>query len=208
MRPAALKRGGARNLRDRVTWQLKERQCRTAIDRSFEAWDGGQPLNRFITLAWGKAGIDASEAVRATGDFINRARDWMRWHGHPMPWVWVQEHGDTFGQHAHVLLHVPAELDLLFRPMPMRWVKTIIPTRYVKGTLQSQRLASAYNCDTNPDLYHAVLLGKLHYMLKCAPAPLERDLDLRGWGDKPWGQLTRVIGRRASAWQDRSKGRG
>lgn len=201
MRPAALKRGGARNRRDRVSWSLKERDCRNLIDASFAAWEAGQPLNRFITLAWGKAGIDASEAVRATGEFINRARDWTRWHGHPMAWVWVQEHGDTFGQHAHILLHVPAELDLLFRPMPLRWTKALIPARYVRGTLDTQRLGSAYASASNPALYQAVLLGKLHYMMKCAPAPLERNLDMRGWGNKPWGQLTRVVGKRAAVWQ-------
>lgn len=201
MPPAGLKRGGARNRCDRVSWSLKERDCRNLIDGSYAAWDAGQPVNRFITLAWGLAGIDASEAVRATGDFINRARDWTRWHGHPMPWVWVQESGDTFGQHAHILLYVPAELDLLFRPMPRRWVKAIIAARYVKGTLQSQRLGAAYSSTINPELYRAVLMGKLHYMMKCAPAPLERDLDMRGWGNKPWGQLTRVVGKRAAVWQ-------
>lgn len=206
MRPAALKRGGAHNRRDRTSWQLKERDCRKMIDAGFAAWDAGQPLSRFITLAWGKAGIDASDAVRATGAFINRARDWMRWHGYPMPWEWVQESGVTFGQHAHILLYVPAELDLLFRPMPRRWVKAIIAARYVKGTLQSQRLGSAYSCTINPERYEAVLLGKLHYMLKCAPAALEDVLDMRDYRRKPWGQASRVIGKRAAVWQgDRNR---
>lgn len=203
MPPARLKRGGARNRRDRVSWQLDEDQCRKIIDRSFDAWDAGQPLTRFITLAWGKGGIDADRAVWATGQFIDRAREWMRHHGHPMPWVWVQETGDTFGQHAHILLHVPAELNELFRPMPRRWVKAILQGRYVSKTVQSQRLAGGSAIRVNPMRYEAALRGKLHYMLKCAPAPLEAALELRGWGDKPWNQRTRVIGKRAGVWQRR-----
>lgn len=198
-----LKRGGARNRRDRVSWALDERQCRYLIDRSFDAWEAGQPLTRFITLAWGMAGIDAERAVWATGQFIGKARDWMRHHGHTMPWVWVQETGDTFGQHAHILLHVPPELADLFRPMPRRWAKAINSGVYVKGTVQSQRLAGASAIEANPMRYQAAMLGKLHYMLKCAPAPLEYALEMRGWGHKPWGQRTRVIGKRAAAWQRR-----
>ncbi|MBI1402289.1 MAG: hypothetical protein GC147_03630 [Porphyrobacter sp.] len=203
MPPARLKRGGARNRRDRVTYQLDERQCRKLIDRSYDAWEAGQPLSRFITLAWGLAGIDADRAVWATGQFIGRASEWMRHHGHPMPWVWVQENGDTFGQHAHILLHVPPELDELFRPMPRRWVKAILGGGYVHRAVKSKRIAGASASQANPRRYEAALLGRLQYMLKCAPAPLEYDLGLRGYGDKPWGQLTRVIGKRAGVWQRR-----
>lgn len=204
MPPAGLKRGGARNRADRVSWQLTERDCLKLRNRSYDAWRAGMPLSRFITLAWGKAGIDASEAVRMTGQFIKLARDWMRSHGYPMPWVWVQEYGSKFGQHAHILLHVPAELDLLFRPMPLRWCKSLLSRRYTPGTIQSQRLGSAYAHKANPALYEAALLGKLHYMMKCAPEPLEATLGLTGWGHKHWGQPSRVIGKRAGVWQRRS----
>lgn len=171
--------------------------------RAHEAWRDGQPLNRFVTLAWGLAGIEAKVAVTATGRFIGRAREWTRLNGYAMPWVWVQERGDTFGQHAHILLHVPAELDLLFRPMPMRWCKGLLSGNYVPGTLQSQRLGSAYASEVNPALYEAILLGKLHYMMKCAPEPLEAALGMEGWGHKPWGQSSRVLGKRAGVWQRR-----
>ncbi|MEO1488009.1 MAG: hypothetical protein AAFR88_01055 [Pseudomonadota bacterium] len=173
------------------------------MERSYDAWRDGQPLNRFVTLAWGLAGIDAEDAVAATGQFIRLAREWMRSHGHPMPWVWVQERGRAFGQHAHILLHVPAELDLLFRPMPMRWVKSLLSGHYVSSTIQSQRLGAAYTYKANPALYEAVLLGKVHYMMKCAPEPLEAALGMEGWGHKPWGQSSRVIGKRAGVWQRR-----
>lgn len=203
MPPARLQRGGARNRKDRTSWQLTNKQCQLIIERSFDAWDVGLPLNRFITLAWGLAGIDPCDAVRATGHFITMAREWMRRHRYPMPWVWVQERGATLGQHVHILLHVPAELDLLFRPMPARWAKKIAGQGYRSGTVDSQRLREAYTAETDPELYRARVLGKLHYMLKCAPERLEGPMGMIGWGHKPWGQSSRVVGKRAGGWQRR-----
>lgn len=163
-------------------------------------------MSRFITLAWGLGGVDAHDAVAATGAFIDKAREWMRGHGHAMPWVWTQECGDTFGQHAHVLLHVPNDLSELFRPMPRRWATAILPEgQYIARTVKSEKLASAYSADANPLQYEAALLGKLNYMLKCAPERLEHDLGLSGCAHKPWGQKTRVIGKRAGVWQRRSR---
>ncbi len=194
-----LKRGGARNRADRTSWQLTERQCRTLLEASFTAWEAGMPFNRFITLACGHGGIDAGDSVRTTGEFVRLAREWMDARGHAMPWAWVQERGDSFGQHAHLLLAVPAELEPLFRPMPLRWTKRLLPQGYVAGTLQTQRLQFAHKA--NPEAYRAELLGKLHYMLKCAPAALEEPLGMTGWGHVEWGQSCRVIGKRLGAWQ-------
>ncbi|MEM7781556.1 MAG: hypothetical protein AAF697_14300 [Pseudomonadota bacterium] len=173
------------------------------IDRSFDAWEAGYPMNRFITLAWGKSQVDARDAVEITGKFIACAREWMRSHGYPMPWVWVQEYGDRFGQHAHILLHVPLELDPLFRTMPLRWSKALLRGGYVTKTLETQRLDFARACESNPEAYKAALAGKLHYMLKCAPEALERRLGLEGCGHKQWGQRSYVVSKRAGVWQKR-----
>ncbi|OJW67837.1 MAG: hypothetical protein BGO57_01780 [Sphingomonadales bacterium 63-6] len=194
-----LKRGGARNRADRTSWQLTERQCHKVLDASFAAWDAGMPLNRFITLAWGHGGIDAGDSVKATGKFVRLAREWMAARGYSMPWVWVQERGDSLGQHAHLLLSVPAELEPLFRPMPLRWTKSLLPQHYVRDTLDTQRLQFAHTANT--EAYRAQLLGKLHYMLKCAPAALEGPLRMTGWGYTEWGQSCHVIGKRVGVWQ-------
>lgn len=200
-RPRLLQRGGAHNRRNRESWQLSERDCRKLIGASEAAFAAGMPLNRFVTIAWGKGGICAEGSVAATGDFVRRARDWLGGHGHSMPWVWVQECGERFGQHCHMLLQVAPELDNLFRPMPLRWVKAIVPSHYETGTLQCQKLAAARSAQNNPAAYEAQLQGKLHYMLKCAPERLEGPLSMIGWGMKPWGQSCRVYGKRAGVWQ-------
>lgn len=168
---------------------------------SSAAWAAGRPMNRYITIAWGKSGVVAKDSVQATGQFVKRARDWLGGHGCAMPWCWVQEYGDTFGQHCHLLLHVDPAIDELFRPMPLRWVKAILPGPYVAQTLQCQKLAAARSADRQPEAYHAQIMGKLHYMLKTASEALEAPLGMVGWGHKDWGQSCPVYGKRAAVWQ-------
>lgn len=201
MPPVGLKRGGANNSADRESWQLKEVQARRLIAASHAASRAGLPLNRFVTIGWGIAGIEGRDATKATGTFIKFARDWITNHSGVMPWVWVQERGEKFGQHAHILLHVPAQLALTFRVMPRRWVTSIAGGKYPNGLINTQKLSAAKTLEANLMAYEAQLGGKLHYMLKCTPERLEADLGLAQWAMKPWGQSGLVIGKRAATWQ-------
>ncbi len=189
-----LQRGGKRLDGERVTAQLKPAQCHNLIDATMRAWDACQPFNRWITLLWERGGIAARDNVKATGRFVKLASDWARQHGYRLIWAWVQEWGPVNLAHVHLLLYVPPELNWQFQNMPLRWVKQILPGQYVTGVLESHR----------PDktLGHwRWLLGKVHYMLKCAPAELEGQLGMTGLGPKPWGQRCQTYGRRLSVWQ-------
>ena len=200
-RQPALKRGGARNSAERQSWQLTAHDCRKLIAASREALAAGLPFNRFITCLWERGGIDRKASVRATGRFVRLAREWLSARGSAMPWVWVQEFGDVNGAHCHILLHVPPKFDPLFRPMPRRWVSRVLGGRYAPGVLQSQSLRTRPGAASNRVAYEAELMGKLHYMLKCAPAALEGDLDMAGRGHVDWGQSCLIYGKRAAAWQ-------
>ena len=191
MPPIRLKRGGARNCASRRSSQLRQRDCQKLVDASLVAWEARMPLNRFITIAWGRGGISADHAVDATGKFIRLAREWLRMRECAMPWVWVREGSQRFGQHAHILLHIPPHLSPLFRLMPLRWTKAILPNRYVAGVLQTQRLK--YAGSSNAPAYEAELIGKVHYMLKCAPIELEAEMSMIGRGHKEWGQSSPVV---------------
>ena len=207
-RRPALKHGGARNSAERQSWQLTAQDCRKLIVASRAAWAAGLPFNRFITCLWQRGGIDRKASVRATGRFVRLAREWLSARGCAMPWVWVQEWGVVNGAHCHILLHVPPELDALFRTMPRRWVSRVLGGRYVHGVLQSQSLRTRRVAGSNPAAYEAELMGKLHYMLKCAPAALEGDLDMTGRGHVDWGQSRKVYGKRAAAWQRKGAPKG
>jgi hypothetical protein len=199
-----LKRGGARLARERVSVQLKGKQCEDLICAAYVAYQIGQPLNRFITILWERGGIDPRDNAAVTGHFIKLAKDWARRHGYKMCWAWVQEHGEINGAHIHILLHVPCALAKQFSPMPLRWIKQILPGAYVAGVCQSQKIGTAAMPETAPIAYKAELMAKVHYMLKCAPAALESDLAMAGWRtpySKHWGQRCIVYGKRLGIWQ-------
>ena len=109
----------------------------------------------------------------------------------------MQEWGATNGAHVHILLHVPPELDLVFRPMPLRWTKQLLPAAYVNGVLESQRLGF----ESNTPAREAEVLGKVHYMLKCSPAALESKLGMTGRGHVEWGKSCMVFAKRLARWQ-------
>jgi len=201
-----LPQGGARNSKARTSLHLTEAQCRTLIGASEAAMAMGRPFNRFITGAWQRGGIAPQDSVAATGAFISLAREWMRERGHPMPWVWVQEVGRKRLAHCHILLHVPPELDPLFRGKPREWARKVIGGGYVSGVIDSRRFQFHRSIAHFAEAYHAELMGRLHYMLKCAPAALQGPLGLIGAGVVEWGRSDLVCGKRAAAWQGWGRG--
>lgn len=195
-----LPRGGAHNRADRASSQLTERQCRQLIEATWKAKAAGQPFNRFITLLWERGGIDGRDNAKLTGRFIKLASDWARQHGYRLKWAWVQEWGSFNGAHVHILLHVPPMFDPIFRPMPLRWAKGLLPAAYVTGVVECQKLIYAANTHAR----EAEVLGKVHYMLKCAPAAFESKLGMVGRGYVEWGKSCIVTGKRLARWQERA----
>ena len=135
-----LPRGGSRNRADRSSGQLTERQCRDLIDAAMMAEALGQPFNRFVTILWERGGINSRDNATITGRFIKIASDWARQHGYRLNWGWVQEWGSFNRAHVHILLHVPPFLDPIFRPMPLRWTKRLLPAGYINGALECRKL--------------------------------------------------------------------
>lgn len=203
-RPRLFPRGGARRFRGEVSTSLTLRQCRSVIDGAARASAAGQPFNRFITLLWERGGLAGADATDATRAFVKLASDWMRLRGHRLCWAYVHEWGAKNGAHAHVLLHVPPDLQSAFRLMPRRWTTSILPGRYVAGVVDSIIIPGAHTPDdVSWDLYGHSLTARIHYMLKAAPLELESELGVSAWGRSRWGQSSRVFGKRAGAWLDR-----
>lgn len=193
-----LQRGGSRLRADRSSAQLTERQCWQLIEATWKAEAAGQPFNRFITLLWERGGIDGRDNANLTGRFIKLASDWARQHGYRLKWAWVQEWGSFNGAHVHILLHVPPLFDPIFRPMPLRWAKRLLPAAYVTGVVECQKVVYAANTRAR----EAEVLGKVHYMLKCAPVAFESKLGMVGRGYVEWGKSCIVTGKRLARWQE------
>lgn len=192
-----LPRGGKRLDGQRQTWQLTKAQCVELTEAAYLASLNGQPFNRFITLLWERAGIDARLAVKTTGRFIKLVSDWAKRHGYHLVWAWVQEWGPVNGAHVHMLLHVPQHLDWQFRHMPRKWTKLCLGGRYVRKTVDSKRIKGGWFGLT----YEGALMRRVRYMLKCAPAELERELGMVGNGPEPWGRQGLTYGKRLAIWQ-------
>lgn len=196
MASSLLKQGGARLDGARASRQLAESQCNNLIEAAYIAWHIGQPFNRFITILWEQGGIDPRDNATVTGQFIKLAKDWARRHGYKMCWAWVQEHGAVNGVHIHILLHVPPELARQFAPMPLRWVKRLLPGAYRTKVLQSQRIGSAGMPKNASCQYEMLLMTKVHYMLKAAPKEVAQELQLQRHG-----KSSTVFGKRLAIWQ-------
>lgn len=203
--PRLFPRGGARRHKGEVSSSLTAQQCRTIITGAKRATAAGKPFNRFITLLWERGDLAGAEATDATRAFVKLASDWMRLRRQRLCWVYVHEWGEKNGAHAHVLLHVPPGLQAEFGRMPLQWAKGILPGRYVAGIVKSIPIPGADAPeDVSWDFYGHSLTARIHYMLKAAPAELEGELGIAGWGRSRWGQSSRVFGKRAGAWVERS----
>ncbi|PLK27702.1 hypothetical protein C0V78_13010 [Novosphingobium sp. TH158] len=199
-----LKRGGARNRGDRLSTQLDRRQCERLLNVVATGLASGQHFTRFATIAWQKARVSASDSVKATGAWITLLREWLRKRDANLPWAWVQECGPVLGAHCHALIRIPPDLAPLLKnglAVMARKVARDFGGMPCAGLFDSEKLPFADNPEHSPAAYEAALWGKVHYMLKCAPAGLESELDMLGRGHKPWGQSCPVKGKRLAVWQ-------
>lgn len=197
-----LERGGKRRKPNISTSQLSERQCRNIIAATYASIAIGQPFNRFITLLWERSGIDARDNAAATARFVKLVSQWARRRGYRLNWLWVQEWGRINGAHVHLLLHVPPELDDWFGPLPKKWSALCLPkNKYVRKAVDTRKLYPPESRELAVGAYEARLWGKVHYMLKCAPEDLERELGMVGRGQEPWGQSGITFCMRAGIWQ-------
>lgn len=199
-----LRKGGANNRRDRITWQLSPHDCRKVVAASQAAWAAGVPFTRFGTFAWELGGIAPDRCAETTAQFLDHVRDWLAYRDRQLAWAWVQERGPRLGAHGHCLFHIPPDLDREFRPWPLRWTKALLGGIYTSGVLDCQSLYFRQAAFTNPETYWPAVKRKLQYMLKCGPPELETELGLTGWGDEPWGQACKTYGKRAGVWQYRT----
>jgi hypothetical protein len=182
---------------------LDERQCLLVLGAATRALEIGAPFNRWMTILWERGGVPPEQASAATTEFLSRYGDFLRRYDEKARWTYVHEGGRRNGIHAHILLHVPERMDLLFRNRPRAWTAAIASGGYAKGMVMTKRAPALPESDTGR--YAAWLEARVHYMLKSADPELEAQLDLLGRGPRPWGVQSYVLGKRAAAWQDHNR---
>ena len=146
--------GGARNFRNRTSYQLNLTQCRRLIEAGGRADAMGLRFNRHWTVHYENAGIREENAAKFIGHLLKLARDYAGRHGGQFACIWVREAGVSYGGHVHILMHLSAGLSLKGRTRKWielaggRCVRKVSRIRTIAGSLQAAvRGGPHYDCN-------------------------------------------------------------
>lgn len=104
-----------------ASWSLTKRQVTKLYEVALQAWEAGNPLNRFITIHL--KGTPAHDAPQAfTNALMMHTRKWLKRRGLSHAYVWVLENGPEKGVHLHLLQHVPAGHQVAYKRALGRWL--------------------------------------------------------------------------------------
>jgi hypothetical protein len=100
------------NHRSRHSAHLTEQQAIGLIAAAVHARNIERPLNRFITIHLERGDLDprTHRAQDAVGRYLRLAGQWLADRDVPITFIWVLEHAQGTGLHAHILIHVPPAL--------------------------------------------------------------------------------------------------
>ena len=162
-------------------------------------------LNRHTTIHFEAAGI--GDPVAALRQYTKLARDWLRTQGAQFAYVWVRESGDAKGEHAHLLMHIPAHLIGPFARRERGWRKRIHAKRAL-GAFHSTPVGRSYShAEAGTQFgqsYRDHLAEIVGYLVKGAEPRAVEALSLGRvqFGGELWGKRTGMsenIGRAARA---------
>lgn len=195
-----LKRGGNRRIGHgvAVSHQLTREQCEKLLSATQNAIHSDQPYNRIITIIWGKYGGKDEDTRKHTEAYFKLMRNWANRQGHHISYIAVQEWGEINGGHFHALVHIPPPILEAFgnKRLSHKWAKRVLGLKVAKGISHVDQLYPPKRDISHRGWYDDKLQKNLHYMMKCAPKPLEAEFGMTGWRKKPWGQECPCYGKR------------
>jgi hypothetical protein len=164
-----------------------------------------RPLNRHTTIHFKAAGL--ADPVAALRAYMKLARDWLRTQGAPFAYLWVREAGELKGDHAHILMHVPARMVRQFARRERGWRKRI-GAKPTLGAFRSTAIGRSYRHAEAGiqfgEKYEDALAGIVGYLVKGAEPRAVKALRLSrvAAGGELWGKrsgMSENIGRGARA---------
>jgi len=182
-----------RNRKGRRSTALGLSEVRNIMAAAFFTAQEQRPLNRHTTVHFDAAGI--SEPVVALRSYMKLARDWLRTQGAPFAYIWVRESGETKGEHAHILMHVPPQLVAQFARRERGWRKRIGAERE-KGAFHSTSIGRSYRHGEigvqYGQSYADALAGMIGYLVKGSDLRAVKALGLTrvAPGGELWGKRT------------------
>ena len=180
-----------RNRKGRRSVALRLSEVQNIMAAAVFTAEEHRALNRHTTIHFEAAGI--SDPVNALRTYMKLARDWLRTRGAPFAYVWVRESGELKGEHAHILMHVPADLVLQFARRERGWRKRI-GARPRLGAFHSTPVGRSYrHADVGiqfGERYEDELSGAVAYLVKGADRLTVKELGLTKVeaGGELWGK--------------------
>lgn len=158
--------GGARNTGQRQSNALTSKQVELLIGAAQCAAIKEMPLNRHITVHWGKLGISDKEAAKVTSRLLKAIGDNLKKSGAPFAAIWVREHGShEMGSHIHIIAHIPNNRLGLLTRRQRGWVSKACGQPYKATALRGRPVAGAGRSES---VYEANLAAVLGYVMKGA----------------------------------------
>lgn len=197
--PRPLRRGGANNRADRVSYYLSRQQAENLIAAAAYAEARGWAFSRHWTVHCEKAGIPDWMAAEFVTRLIAVAKRCLKRRGVELVVIWVRENSEKNGSHVHILMHLSKPTNL--RNQTRKWVEAagglakagVSLTKTIGGRLDTE--------GSDPAHYWANVDVVLSYILKgCSPEVAH------GLGLSRFGQGGEVIGKRFGCSQSVARG--
>ena len=174
-------------------------QAAKLLQAAANAEKAGLTFNRHWTIHYERAGIAEADGARFIGHVLRLAKAQARRDGGDMAAIWVRENGEGKGGHVHIMLHLPAAMQL--RNRTRRWIVTaggVFRARVSKVRTIGASLNSASGASEH---YWANADAVLRYLLKYTDMEAGEALGLARYSE-----AGKVIGKRAGFTQNLGKG--
>ena len=209
--PAKATWGGARNRADRASEVLADRKVDDLLHAARFALATGRTFQRHWIVHYGRAGVAAEDGAAFVRRLLDPLHKLARRAGGELTALWVREHASTYGEHVHILLHLPFGLSL--RNRTRRWIEAaggtyqpgVSMVTSVGGRLVKQ---TAKNGSNTGEHHRANAANLVRYLLKSASGEMGNKLGLtrhsRGGriiGKRcGWTQNIGAAARKAGGW--------
>ena len=182
---------------------MADHKVNSLLDAARFALATRRTFQRHWIVHYGRAGIGEHAAAGFIRKLLDQVSRLARRAGGELTALWVREHASAYGEHVHILLHLPPGLSL--RNRTRRWIETaggtyqpgVSMTKSIGGRLDKQ---TEKNGSDTGEHHRDNAANVVRYLLKSASAEKGGQLGLTRHG-----RAGRIIGKRCGWTQNIGK---